>query len=309
MLTPEDVRRVALEEGLADFADSLVDHVRPGWRLDVRRDDARPRAGAAKIGGEPDLAVGEMWPINRRGVAMTFLAQVNCDELPALDPDWRALTRRPSGEILLRVFADLVDNPHEPGPASVLTTSTAETLVRTPAPAIPEPWPAGGQCDGLGPSERVRVLPEIAVQPVAFLTAPETHPILSPDGGLTGRADRYYAWANRLRLDGVDYNAESATEPFPWEIHHFLGEASSVQCDVRETGVWFFEDAATAEWLGAEGSELLADVEAWQTLLALHDDARSGLHILDGGAYTVLIPSIDLRVGRYDRTVCSVASC
>jgi hypothetical protein len=54
--------------------------------------------------------------------------------------------------------------------------------------------------------------------------------------------------------------------------------------------------------------EELADASAWQTLLSLHDDTRFGLQILDGGAYTVLIPSADLRADSYDRTVCAVDS-
>jgi hypothetical protein len=124
------------------------------------------------------------------------------------------------------------------------------------------------------------------VRPVPFLTAPEAHPILSPaERSLDATADRYYAWANRLRVDGRDYTADLDVEPLPWNVHHVLGEASSVQDDVR------------------------GDDESLSILLSLHYDDSFGLEILDAGAYTVLIRSADLDAGAFDRTVCAVESC
>ncbi len=52
----------------------------------------------------------------------------------------------------------------------------------------------------------------------------------------------------------------------------------------------------------------LATRNAWRVLLALHMDERIGLHIHDGGAFTILAPAADLTRGRYDRLVCSVDS-
>jgi uncharacterized protein YwqG len=68
------VRSIACEEGLAEFADRLVDSVVPGWRLDDRQDAVLAASGASKIGGDPDLAVGESWPINHRAIPMTSRA-------------------------------------------------------------------------------------------------------------------------------------------------------------------------------------------------------------------------------------------
>jgi hypothetical protein len=164
--------------------------------------------------------------------------------------------------VLLRVFANLVDDLVEPGPVRVLATALTDELMRTAAPGLPSPWPTGGQRDNLDPSERVSELPEASVQLTGFLTAPETHPILSPDGGFSSgpMGDRYDAWANRLRLDGRDYNAG----PYEGRMR--------------------------------------------QTLLSLHNDDNLGLDILDGGAYTVLVPTVDLREGTFHRTVCAIDS-
>ncbi len=122
-------------------------------------------------------------------------------------------------------------------------------------------------------------------------------------------ADRYYAWANRLRLDGRDYNAGSYTGRMPFEVHHFLGEASSVQSDVRFDGAALFENAKIAAFLGYQPDAQLAHPGAWQTLLSLHNDDSFGLEILDVGAYTVLVPTVDLRAGTFHRTVCAIQSC
>src|SRR4051794_38227971 len=122
VLSRSDVRKVAGEEGLAEFADRLVDSVAPGWRLDIGQ-GAVLGPGATKIGGDPDLAFGEPWPVNHRGIPMTFLAQINTDELPALSEEWVTVAWRPPARVLLRVFADLVDNPVEPGPARVLAAA------------------------------------------------------------------------------------------------------------------------------------------------------------------------------------------
>jgi hypothetical protein len=304
------VRSIACEEGLAEFADRLVDSVVPGWRLDDREDAVLAASGASKIGGDPDLAVGESWPINHRGIPMTFLAQINTDELPELAEEWAAVTPRPAAGVLLRVFANLVDDPVEPGPARVLATALADELMRTAAPGIPSPWPTGGQWDNVDLSERVSELPEASVKLTGFLTAPETHPILSPDGGFSSgpMGDRYYAWANRLRLDGRDYNAGSSEGRMPWEVHHFLGEASSVQADVRGYAAAMFATASVAAFLGYEPDARLAHDDAWQTLLSLHNDDNLGLDILDGGVYTVLVPTVDLREGTFHRTVCAIDS-
>ncbi|MDA0158847.1 DUF1963 domain-containing protein [Solirubrobacter ginsenosidimutans] len=97
------------------------------------------------------------------------------------------------------------------------------------------------------------------VRPTGFLTAPESHPVLSPDG-----------W--------------HPSEPLA-------------------------ENATVAAFLGYRPDAQLADPGAWQTLLSLHNDDSFGLEIVDVGAYTVLIPTGDLRAGTFHRTVCAIQSC
>ncbi|WP_372517987.1 DUF1963 domain-containing protein [Solirubrobacter ginsenosidimutans] len=52
------------------------------------------------------VAPDELWPHNHSGIPMTFLAQVNCDELPEWAEEWTASALRPPAGLLLRAFAN-----------------------------------------------------------------------------------------------------------------------------------------------------------------------------------------------------------
>lgn len=302
MLSREEVVDLARQEGLGEVADDLVARVRPAWRLEPGDTGDPSRAATTKVGGHPDLGPGETWPVNRRGVPMTFLAQVDCSGLPAFDPPW--LDPRPwrHGDLLLRLFADLFDNPIEPGIAIGLACEPTGPLART-EPPLSRP-PPGGPWDDLSLEERFRTLPEAPLRAVPFLTAPEGPPPAL--GDLEEAEDGYLQWTYRLRIDGEDMDDE--LERQPWEVHHLLGEPCSIQEDVRGIGGMFYGDAWFAEVMGLEPDPNLVGEDAWRVLLALHDDERLGLEIHDAGAFHVLAPVEDLASGRLDRLVCSVDS-
>lgn len=302
MLTPADVAQIAREEGLEAFADELVAHARPGWRLLPGGED---RPGASKVGGDPDLAEGEIWPLNGRGVPMAFVAQIDASRLPAFDPPWELATPWEHDDQLVRLFADLLDNPVEPGPAVALVTDPAGPLTRTPAPPVPDPYPPGGGWDDYEPRDDLYRLSETIVRLHPFLTAPETHPTLHPELHVYGdNADRYDQWAGRLRVDGA-----TGGPPYPYAVQHVLGEPSSIQDDVRSTGVIFNE--ADGYWAAVSGyppDPALTTEDAWAALLALHMDQAFGLEIHDDGAIHILAPTTELAAGRLERLLCSIDS-
>lgn len=305
MLTPAQVAALASEEGLGAHADDLVARVRPGWRLEP--EGGRAAAGATKLGGHPDLAPDEPWPHNHRGIPLTFLAQIDCAALPTIPPPWTdRLAPWDHGDRLLRIFADLVDAPQEAGAALGLACPSGSRLERTAAPPIPDPWPPGGPWDEVETEERVRSLPEASVRLVPFLTVPECHPVLRPEWDHYGDdGDHYVQFRDRLRADGLPMRDD---EPRPWELHHLLGEACSVQEDVRRAGAMIHDERSWAEQAGATPDPSLTTPDAWQVLLALHDDERVGLEIHDLGAYHVLAPVTDLAAGRHDRLINDVGS-
>jgi hypothetical protein len=114
-MTRREVLQPVEAEGLGAYAEDLVARVRPGWRLDLDPGESGSRPGTSKIGGAPDLADGELWPRNARGIPMTFLAQIDGSSLPQLNPAWPDPHPWAHGGELIRVFADLLDNPVEPG--------------------------------------------------------------------------------------------------------------------------------------------------------------------------------------------------
>ena len=246
MLTREEVLELADQHGLGDHAVRLVERVRPGYRLEP--DPRRPASpGGSRIGGHPDLAPGEAWPVNARGVAMTFVAQVACSTLLPIEgwEDPRPWTHQGR---LLRIFADLLDNPNEPGLAVALACDPSAGLTRTEAPPIPDPFPKGGEWDDLEPEDRFHVLPEATVRFTPFLTAPELDPVLRPElHDFSDPAERYGDWANDVRAGGAGWRGEPDTDAdppdgltddefdrwlahrprAPWELHHLLGEPRS----------------------------------------------------------------------------------
>jgi hypothetical protein len=308
MMSADDVADVARQEGLADVAEDLVGWVRPGWR--VVPSGEPPLSGVSKVGGSPDLAEGERWPVSARGIPMGFVAQIDCRAIAPLTVEWQEKVRswRHNGQ-LVRLFIDVLDD-WELGAACALACDPRSPLTRTAAPPVPDPWPPGGRWDDLELAERSRlyVLPETAVRFEPFLTAPETHPVLRPElHQFDERAERYGQWIYRLRIDGAPNDGSSLIKP--WEVHHLLGEAMSIQDDIRSLGAMLHQRAD--EWVAERAvpaDPALADEAAWQVLLGLHMDDRLCLEIHDGGAIQVLAPVADLAEGRLERLVYGVSS-
>ncbi|HET6428967.1 MAG TPA: YwqG family protein [Phycisphaerae bacterium] len=90
--------------------------------------------GRSRIGGEPDMPPGHPWP-RRQGRPLSFLAQINCAELP--DPDGASPLPRDG---LLLVFYDADQQPWGFDPADrdgwkvIYHEGDPARLTRTPAP-------------------------------------------------------------------------------------------------------------------------------------------------------------------------------
>lgn len=88
---PAELKRLAVDIGLEEFADSIAAAARVSIRLIPDTDEVLYRPGSTRLGGAPDLPAGMRWP-DREGKPMTFLGQVNlaetrrlglADDLPA----------------------------------------------------------------------------------------------------------------------------------------------------------------------------------------------------------------------------------
>jgi hypothetical protein len=295
MLSKAEVAELARDCGLGQWADDLVSIVSLGWALTA---SGAPSAasGSSKIGGLPDLAPGEEWPFNRRGIPMTLMAQIDLSCLERPTQDWTlddASWSPPRG--LMRVFADLVDRPNDLSRAVVLLSPPGLPLRAATLPDLPDPWPEGGPSDWLAHEDRYRSFPEIPVRLSPFLSAPEIHAGIRSRVWDTspGAPHAYQCWFDRLRVgdDGADVS------------HALLGHVRSPHDDVRGAASLNFEDFMTVD-----DSEDLSVEAAWRPLLSLFDDDAHGMNIADGGLLVVLAPASDLRVGRFDRLICDPES-
>ena len=273
MLTHEQVRSAAAEIGLGEYADGLVQALRPVYRL-----DASP-TGAHRIGGAPDLVAGEHWPRNARGVELTFIAQLNTSKVPPLPggddgaADWLA------APAFVRLFADLYDNPFEPNPVVALSADASAARVRAATPD--RPASAGG-----APEELViAAFYEQVVDAVPGWQLDGSH----PDVIAAGRVDHGHMLENVPLLDLTHVlHAGRKLDRGSHVLPQLLGSADGVQDDPRLDGAYVASDPA------------LADPAAWRLLLQLDDSfADYG----DGGGFYVVIPSVDLAARRYDRAV------
>jgi hypothetical protein len=271
----------------------LKDTVYGWWQLQPDAAETRSR-----IGGAPDLADGELWPINARGIPLTFLAQIDTSTLEPHVAPWRPSTPWRHHDQLIRVFADLIDSPVAPCLTIALACSPAQQLRTVSRPATPEPWPSGGPYDAGTEQERYWDLPATAVRLVARLSAPETHPLLRPDpfDMTSATASAYERWLERLRRDG---NELVETIPPPPPLHSLLEHASpDVIEDLDDVGAYIASEGNPHRPPG------IVPVRAWTPFLSLYDDDDLGMQIADAGAFLVLAPADDLAEGVYDRMLC-----
>lgn len=68
---------------LEPLADELAEKAQSAVYMVTTNSDDYTEQGNSRIGGIPDLPVGEIWPQTERGF-LTFVAQINLSELPAL---------------------------------------------------------------------------------------------------------------------------------------------------------------------------------------------------------------------------------
>ncbi len=190
LLTREEVVALIGEHDLDAHRDAILAAVRPGYRL--QRDPDGPH----RIGGPPDLAPGEQWPVDDDGVPFTFVGQFDCSQLPPLPgefpgPAW------PHGGQLVRLFSALDSDEGAPCPAIALACPSDASLTQ---------------------SEFGPFLHEVRVQATPFLTAQQSWHVLGD-----GDHDSYDAFSAVLEASGRE------PPPDAWTIPQLLGHATNEQ--------------------------------------------------------------------------------
>jgi hypothetical protein len=188
-------------------AEAIVEEVQLGWRL-VPSDEDEP---AVRVGGPAPLLPDEAWPRNERGIPMTFLASVDTARVPTETAPWSTPAWGHRGGVL-RIFADLVDEPYDCGPVHLSEAPAGARLRLVEAPPIPDPFPPGGPQHDIGPEERERELPLVRCSLEPLLTIPDTWDV-SSDPVQQRAHDQRSAASHALRRGGpAPIDPSSATD-------------------------------------------------------------------------------------------------
>jgi hypothetical protein len=273
MLTHNEVRCAAAELNLGEYADGLIQALRPAYRL-----DASPN-GAHRVGDVPDLIAGEHWPRSARGVELTFIAQIETSMVPPLPGIDDEAVKWLATPAFVRLFTDLYDNPFEPNPVVALVADPEAE--RAPAAAPNRPPSLAGTDEKL----IIGAFAELFVDAVPGWQLDECHPAVIA----AGQVDHGHMLENAPLLDLTHVlHAGRRLDRGGHVLPQLLGTADAVQDDPLLDGAYWARDRA------------LEDPAAWRLLLQLDD---SFAHYGDGGGFYVVIPRADLIAGRYDRAI------
>lgn len=271
MLTHDEIRAVTSDLGLGVVVEGLIAALVPAYRLEPSPD------GAHRIGGEPDLVAGEAWPRNARGAELTFIAQFDVGQIPALPggptevQSWRAT---PS---FVRLFADLYDHPFEANALTALVADPLATRTRADVPTRRVPATDAGL--------PIAAFREATVDAVPCWCFDVEHPLVREAEAI----DNVGAIENAPLLELSHRLHAGRSLQDGWHVlPQLLGLPDPVQDDPRYRAAAYHADVS------------LRDRNAWTLLLQFNDSFAS---YGDGGGFFVVIPRVDLAAGYYDRAI------
>jgi hypothetical protein len=262
----EDVRALAVREGLADTAEQLAALAR--WAMRIEPADEPPEAGGSKIGGRPDLPRGLGWPASRP-MRSVFVAQIAVGDMP-VDPCVRFDLLRDTSLISFFAFQDAVEREVLGG----------RVVVAPAGVALERAAPSGWLEEVIEPERAVTLRAELTLPPWA------AHPLPLR---LTGR--------DRDAYDRLVVAVEHAQRSGP-PRDRLLGHPDRIRHDVLEEAV------VLEAWAGGANEPspetIAARAEGWRLLLRIDSDPRRGIRWPGGGTLYFCILASGLRQGRYE---------
>ena len=271
MLGREQIVVLAQGHGLGrGDAERVADGALPAVALRFAEPSGRGVLGATRLGGVPDMAEDEMWPLERDGTPLMFVMQLAARGLDVAERSVGARQRWRHRDELVRFFAPIGFEIF--GPEGEWVSSVA--LDREIAP---RQTPAGGH-----------VLPERSVETRPISSLRDVHPSVERFEDQYRLGDELDEWS--FLQDEVREGAR----------HQLLGWPRLGQHDPFETLALEANEAAAAN---APRQAIDPDPSSWRLLLALHWDYENGIEIGDDGSAYYLIPARDLANGNYDRVL------
>ncbi|WP_199036601.1 YwqG family protein [Glycomyces salinus] len=232
---------------------------------------------AAQLGGDPDLPVGEPWPVWEGRGPLSFIAAFDCAALRVA-----GFPLPEAGSLLFFYFDGQADDHDAVVGAFVPGTQDGARVVYVPAGAATERRSAPAP---LKPYRRQL----LRAEPVWTVPEPGSAAVAGAFG------------AEAAEKDDHPLNADAFVEAIYEEVsvsvcHQVGGYPMSVQHPVE-----YEVNQVAAELVGPAGSAEYREADRWHLLAQIDSDDASGMMWGDVGMLYWLIQESDLAAGRFDR--------
>lgn len=277
-MTPEKIKAACAAVGLEERFSQVIQASRPSIVLHAHRISKEAELGSSRLGGLPDLGLGQEWPLWKER-PLSFIAQINLRDLSHFPA-----SRELPSDGLLSFFYDSEQStwgfdPNDTGSFSVVFQ--------------PE--------QNLRNAARPKLLPVEAVFPACRLTFTEVLSPPAPDSYVFNAMgfsdlDRHKYFDALHHLDGDD--------PFRWRSH-LLGHPDQIQGDMQEecalvaAGLYCGDEKAYSD---PRRPILAREAPSWKLLLQIASEKEAGMMWGDLGCLYYWIHERDLRKQLFDRS-------
>jgi uncharacterized protein YwqG len=310
MDSPQQVRALLIQHGLADKADDLMALARPSIRIFTQpADDATIPVGASKIGGAPDLPPDFVWPIWEHELSddmaaiwtrynnplpekirpLGFLAQFNLAEVALYD-----FQHRLPATGMLYFFYDGVEQPwveavRDGGAQIIYHPGTA--VQRAPAPTNLPNESRFEPC-------RVTLKQELTLPSLfsLYVERPYSNRNIYPDAVHLSKqeADAYEAVQEAITEDSkTTWSTNHRLLGYPQPVQ----DAVEVDCEVCTSGIYFDGE------FGDRQRAVIQNARRWRLLFQLDSDDFSNMMWGDVGKLYFCLPHDALAAQRFEEGV------
>ncbi|MEI0738962.1 YwqG family protein [Paenibacillus sp. JTLBN-2024] len=268
----------------------LLEHTRQGIRCTKAGEANDGRLGGSRIGGDPDLPARIDWPATSEGVPMTFLVQLNLQELAAANES-----------LLLPDRGMLYFSSAWTSRLTISSTASSMCRRRSLLPLRAALRPGRPRLEGAFRAYRLE--PRATLEPPNFAYA-DTEQVENDTADYEDYEEFVWSVTNSQNGDVAllfGYpDGQHGDAEYEAALRILTGEHYDYNTDHALRRI--------AAHLG--GNEEKAKQEIRDTLLLLEIDSDDdvGFCWWDAGALQFFIRKADLQAGRFDRTYCSLYS-
>ncbi|OWA33657.1 hypothetical protein B9G55_20125 [Saccharibacillus sp. O16] len=283
------LQQLIKEQDFAHAQEYLLNSARQTVNLTLTEPENDEQVGNSRVAGEPDLPEGTPWPLESDGVPMTFVCQLNLEELKDLDPE----NRLPKSGCLLFFAGDYdLDVEHQ---VLYLSSKQMQTASRRSAPA-----PTVHEQDEAFHSYRLQAQASLALPGYGYV---DEEAVEDDDHGWEEYEDLMFELAGQqdsptMKMFGYAEGQHGDDE--------YLAALKLFGCE----STYAPEEAIMRLTKAFGGDRERAKREVADMVLLIEVDSDDSVGFLwgDAGVLHVFIRREDLMQGKFDRTYCSFYS-